>query len=144
MRTNMSTAAALAPHADRAAVLVVEDDPDDQIALEATLVPMGCEVVHAADGVEALKLLLQRDFALIVMDLMMPRMNGFETAALIRQRDRSHDLPIVILSGFDREGMRMLPGYTTAGLEFLQKPVPADALRAKVLECLARDEARRA
>lgn len=76
------------------------------------------------------------------MDLMMPRLNGFEAAALIRQRERSSDLPILILTGFDMDGMRALPGYGAERLEFMSKPVTADLLRAKVSECAARAQAR--
>lgn len=119
-------------------ILVVEDDPDDQIALEAALAPLGLEIDQAVDGVEALRMLLEKDYALVIMDLVMPRMNGFETAAIIRQRDRLRDMPIIILSGFDRDGMSTLPGYSTAGLEFLGKPVHPEALRAKVVECVSR------
>jgi CheY-like chemotaxis protein len=116
----------------RPAVLIVDDDPDDLFALEATLEPLGVEIVQAGDGEEALRRLLERDFSAIVMDLIMPRLNGFETAALIRMRDRCKDLPIIILSGFDVDGMRALPGYRADGFEFMSKPVLPDALRARI------------
>ena len=122
----------------RPAVLIVDDDPDDLFALQATLEPLGLEIVQASDGEEALRRLLERDFAVVVMDLMMPRLNGFEAAALIRQRERSEDLPILILTGFDLDGMRALPGYRSEGLDFMSKPVLPETLRAKVAECAAR------
>ncbi|MFI5344969.1 MAG: response regulator [Elusimicrobiota bacterium] len=122
----------------RAAVLIVDDDPDDLFALRATLESLELDIVQASDGEEALRRLLERDFAVIVMDLMMPRLNGFEAAALIRRRERSRDLPILILTGFDMDGMRGLPGYGAEGLEFMSKPVLPQTLRAKVAECAAR------
>lgn len=119
------------------AVLIVDDDPDDLFALQATLEPLGLDIEQAVDGEDALRRLLDRDFAAVIMDLMMPRLNGFEAAALIRERDRSRDLPILILTGFDADGMRGLPGYGTPGLECMMKPVLPEVLRAKVSEWTA-------
>lgn len=116
------------------AILIVDDDPDDLFALQVTLEPLGYEVVQAGDGEEALRRLLERDFTVIVMDLIMPRLNGFEAAEMIRQRDRCRDLPIIILSGFDSDGMSALPGYRAGAYRFLSKPVLPDALRAMVAE----------
>lgn len=121
------------------AVLIVDDDPDDLVALEATLRPLGLDVVTADDGEGALRHLLNRRFAVVVMDLVMPRLNGYETAAFIRQRDSLRELPILILSGLDKEGVRLLPGYAP-DLELLQKPVVPETLRARVAECVARAE----
>jgi CheY-like chemotaxis protein len=90
-------------------VLLVDNDFDDLFALEATLEPLGLEIVKAESGDEALRAILRRDFALVVMDLMMPGLNGFETCSLIRARDRSRDLPVVILTGFDEEQAKGLP-----------------------------------
>jgi CheY-like chemotaxis protein len=119
-------------------VLLVDDDFDDLVALEATLAPLGLEVVKAESGDDALRMLLRRDFAVIIMDLMMPRLNGFETCALIRARDRCRDLPIVILTGFDEDQAKGLPGYRPGAFEFMRKPVQPEALRAKVAACSAR------
>lgn len=124
-----------------APVLIVDDDLDDLVALEATLEPLGLEIVKSDGGEEALRLILRRDFAIVIMDLMMPRMNGFETCALIRGRDRSRDLPIVILTGFDEDQAKELPGYFDGGFEFMRKPVPPEVLRAKVADCAARFQA---
>lgn len=120
------------------AVLLVDDDPDDLVALEATLEPLGLEIVKANGGEDALKLILDRDFAAVIMDLMMPRLNGFEAAALIRQRERCRDLPILILTGFDEDGARSLPGYPPPRVEYLRKPVAPEFLRQRVMECAAR------
>ncbi len=120
------------------AVLIVDDDPDDLVAVEATLEPLRIEVVKANGAEDALRLILDRDFAVVIMDLMMPRLNGFETAALIRQRDRCRDLPILILTGFDEDGARALPGYPPPRVEYLRKPVAPEFLRQRVAECAVR------
>lgn len=119
-------------------ILIVDDDPDDLVALRATLDPLGVEVVTADGGDEALLQLLRRDFALVIMDLMMPRMNGFEICALIRQRDRCRDLPVIILTGFDEDGAKGLAGYRPGAYEFLRKPVLPEVLRKRVEDCVAR------
>lgn len=122
----------------RPSVLIVDDDPDDLCALEATLEPLGLNIVRAEDGEDALRRLLEQDFTAVVMDLMMPRLNGFEAAALIRSRDRCKNLPIIILTGFDNDGLRTVPGYRADGFDFLTKPVLPEALRSRVAECVAR------
>lgn len=119
--------------AERARVLLVDDDPYDLLALEAALAPLGCELVCAHGGQEALRLLLESDFSVAVLDLVMPRMNGLETAALIRGRDRSRGLPLILLTGFDEDGLRAMPGWSAdLGVAYLGKPVEAEALRAAV------------
>jgi CheY-like chemotaxis protein len=123
-------------------VLIVDDDEDDLVALEATLGPLSLEVVKAGSGEEALMRILDRDFAAVILDLMMPRLNGFEAAALIRERDRCRDLPILILSGFDEDGARSLRGYPPPEVEYLRKPVEPELLRRRVAECAARYAAR--
>jgi CheY-like chemotaxis protein len=120
------------------AVLLVDDDPDDLFALRAALGGLEIEIACAQGGDDALRALLRRDFALVVMDLMMPRLNGFEVAALIRERERSRSLPIVILTGFDEDGAAGLPGYRAGEFDYLRKPVSPEALRQKVLESIAR------
>lgn len=119
-------------------VLIVDDDVDELFALKAALEPLHLEIVTAETGDEALRLLLRRDFAIVVMDLIMPRMNGFEVCAFIRQRERFRDLPIVILTGYDEDGLKNLPGYQPGAFEFMSKPVPPEALRAKVAQCPGR------
>lgn len=119
-------------------VLIVDDDLDDLKALTMVLESMGVNVVKAESGDEALRCLLHQDFALILMDLMMPRMNGFETAALIRKRKRSSLTPLVFLTGFDREDTRHLPGYADYHADFLSKPINLQELGDKIkkLSCV--------
>ncbi len=119
-------------------VLLVDDDYDDLFALEAALEPLGLEIVKAESGDEALRLILQRDFAIVITDLMMPGMNGFEVCSLIRAREHSQDLPVVILTGFDEEQAKELPGYLPGAFEFMRKPILAETLRARVAGSAAR------
>jgi CheY-like chemotaxis protein len=118
-------------------VLVVDDDPDDCLALRAVLERMGLAVVEAYSGEEALRRVLERDFAVILIDLMLPRMNGFETAALVRQRERSRNVPFIFLTGIDKDDFRYVPGYKSqSSVRSLRKPVSEEELRSSVLECL--------
>jgi CheY-like chemotaxis protein len=121
-------------------ILLVDDDEDDLAYVRLVLEPLGRELVTAADGEEALRCLRGRDFALIVMDVMMPRLNGFETAVCIREREQTRGIPIVFLTGFDAADVQALPGYAPVEAEFLGKPVRPDELIAKVADCLARRE----
>ena len=122
-----------------APLLIVDDDPDDIFALKAVLGPLGRPILEAGDGDEALRLLLTHDVCLILMDLMMPRVNGFQAAALIHERGRSKQIPIIFLTGFDREEARYVPGYSPAFSEFARKPVDPDQLRLKVEALLGKD-----
>lgn len=115
------------------AVLLVDDDPEELELLEAALAPLGLETQRALDGEEAAHLAERREFAAAIVDLVMPRLNGFETAALIRGSARGRSLPILILSGYDRDGARRLPGFAdAAGVEYLSKPFSTEALRRRV------------
>ncbi|TMA99169.1 MAG: response regulator, partial [Deltaproteobacteria bacterium] len=87
----------------RVDILVVDDHPDKLIALEAILSDLGQNVVKAGSGKEALRKLLERDFALVLLDVNMPIMDGFETAALIRRRARSEHTPIIFITGYGDE-----------------------------------------
>jgi CheY-like chemotaxis protein len=113
-------------------ILVVDDVAANRIALDAVLEPLGHRVVQAASGPEALKCLLEEDFALILLDVMMPGMDGFETAALIRQRERSRRIPIVFVSAISREQVHQLKGYAHGAVDYIVKPFDPDILRAKV------------
>ena len=127
----------------RGPVLLVDDDADDLVALRATLDPLGLEIVTAESGDEALRLILARDFAVVVLDLVMPRMNGFEVCSLIRERERCRGMPVIILSGFDEDGAKELRGWRPDGFEYMRKPVEPQALRARVAECVERFEGAR-
>ena len=118
------------------AVLVIDDDRDDQVALRATLESQGHEVSSAQDCAEALRLLLRRDFDLLVLDMSLPGASGLETAGLIRDSPRFHETPIVFLSGYDEEYVRGMPGWPSEPVAYLRKPASAESLAATVTTML--------
>lgn len=112
-------------------ILVVDDNPANLIAVEAALGDMAGRVVRAQSGSEALRYLLDHDCALILLDVQMPSMDGFQTAKLIRQRRRSQDTPIIFVTAYTREDADVQEAYQLGAVDFLFKPVSADVLRAK-------------
>jgi PAS domain S-box-containing protein len=113
-------------------ILVVDDQADSVIALETVLAPLGQPVASARSGEEALKLLLERDFAVIVMDVRMPGLDGFETVELIKQRPRNEDVSVIFLTGADADGKQVTRGYSAGAVDYMVKPVDPDVLRSKV------------
>jgi signal transduction histidine kinase len=112
-------------------ILVVDDNQTNLIAIEAALQPLGRKLVLAHSGVEALGRLLEQDFALIILDVMMPGMDGFETAKLVRSRERNRATPIIFITGLSWENDAVLRGYELGAFDFLMKPIRAEVLRAK-------------
>jgi two-component system, sensor histidine kinase len=115
----------------RAKILVVDDNPSKLVALEAVLTPLHQTVVLARSGREALRNLLREDFALILLDVKMADMDGFETAALIRQRRVSEHTPIIFLTAFEQAELDMARGYSLGAVDFIFSPVVPEILRAK-------------
>jgi PAS domain S-box-containing protein len=113
-------------------ILVVDDQADSLIALETVLAPLGREVVTAASGEEALKRLLERDFAVIVMDVRMPGLDGVETVELIKRRRRNEDVSVIFLTGAGDETEEVARGYSVGAIDYIVKPVDPDVLRSKV------------
>lgn len=113
-------------------ILVVDDQPDNLLSVEAVLERMDLEIVTAQSGREALRQLLESDFAVIVLDVMMPEMDGFETAALIRSRERSRLTPIIFLTALGRSEEHMFRGYESGAVDYITKPFVPDVLRSKV------------
>jgi CheY-like chemotaxis protein len=113
-------------------VLLVDDMEDNLVALEAILRPLHLDLVRARSGEEAMKALLRADFALILMDVVMPGMDGFETAAHIRRLDQTRDVPIIFLTAFDRTPEYALRGWSVGAADYLTKPFDPWVLRAKV------------
>jgi signal transduction histidine kinase len=120
------------PLAHPVSILLVDDQPRNVVAMEAALANVDCHLVTALSGREALKCLLAQDFAAIVLDVHMPGMDGFETASLIRARDRSRSTPIIFLTADDRVGARVLEGYRLGAVDYMYKPFNPNVLRAKV------------
>src|SRR5690348_12119541 len=120
-----------APPEAPARILVVDDDDHNLFAMEKVLEDIG-QVVTAKSGEEALKQLLQHDFAVILLDVLMPGMDGYETAALIRARERSRYVPIIFLTAVNKDDAHMLRGYSMGAVDYVFKPVEPQILRSKV------------
>ncbi len=118
--------------ASPADILVVDDNPHNLLALEATLADPSTNLVKASSGGDALKQLLDRDFALVLLDIQMPGMNGFETAAMIRARDRLRHLPIMFVTAFGRSDEQVRRAYELGAVDFLWKPIVPEILKSKV------------
>ncbi len=116
----------------RSKILLVDDRPDNLMALEAILASLDQELVPASSGEEALKRLLVDDFAVILLDVQMPGMDGFETAHRIKQRGRTRDTPIIFLTAIDREPHHAFRGYAVGAVDYIAKPFDPWLLRAKV------------
>ena len=117
---------------DRVSILLVDDQPANLVALEAMLQGLGQNLVRAESGREALKELLTQDFAVILLDVKMPEMDGFETAAMIRERDRSRHTPIIFLTAADPSQTQAVRGYAVGAVDYLVKPVVPEFVRSKV------------
>ncbi|NJN92449.1 MAG: response regulator [Leptolyngbyaceae cyanobacterium SL_5_14] len=113
-------------------ILLVDDYPENLLALEAILDPLGGNLVKAHSGEEALRCLLHQDFAVILLDVQMPGMDGFETATLIRTRERSRHTPIIFLTAFNTSDNLVFRGYSLGAVDYLLKPLEADILTSKV------------
>src|SRR6201981_3645384 len=116
---------------ERMKILLVDDTPDNLVSIEAALSGLGEELVLANSGKEALRHLLNEDFAAILLDVRMPDMDGFETAELIRSRPRSRQTPILFLTGYRNEE-HLFRGYDLGAVDFLFKPIVPEILRSKV------------
>ena len=114
-------------------ILLVDDHPENLIALEAILEGLDQNLVKAYSGAEALRCLLHQDFAVILLDVQMPEMDGFETATLIRQRERSRNTPIIFLTAFGINDTMLFKGYTLGAVDYLSKPIDSVILKSKVI-----------
>jgi signal transduction histidine kinase len=115
----------------RVKILLVDDKPENLIALEAVLETLGQDLVKAESAREALRHLLEHDFAAILLDVKMPDMDGFECAAMIRERERSRDTPILFLTALKSEE-HLFRGYFMGAVDYLSKPIVPEILRSKV------------
>ena len=114
------------------AILVVDDQAESLVALRTVLEPLGREVITATSGEDALKHLLNDDFAVIVMDVRMPGLDGFETVELIKRRDRHEDTAVIFLTAGDADAEQITRGYSAGAVDYILKPVDGDMLRSKV------------
>jgi PAS domain S-box-containing protein len=113
-------------------ILIVDDQPENLLALAAVLEPLRHRVVQASSGEEALKRLLEDDFAVILLDVQMPGLDGFETAEYIKRRDRTRQVPIIFLTAIDKESHHVFRGYSVGAVDYLFKPFEPEILRSKV------------
>jgi PAS domain S-box-containing protein len=118
-------------HENRVKILLVDDSPENLISLEAALEGLGQEIVLAQSGMEALRHLLDEDFAAILLDVKMPELDGFQTAELIRSRRRSRHTPILFLTAY-KSDEHLFRGYDMGAVDFLFKPIVPEILRSKV------------
>ena len=116
----------------KANILLVDDHPENLIALSAILERLGQNLVKAHSGKEALRCLLHQDFAVILLDVQMPEIDGFETATLIRQRERSRSTPIIFLTAFSTNDNLVFKGYALGAVDYLHKPIDPVILTSKV------------
>ena len=117
---------------DNVNVLLVDDQRHNLLALESILDDPELNLVTAGSGIEALRHLLERDFAVILLDVQMPEIDGFDTATLIRQRDKSRDTPIIFLTALSRSETNVFRGYELGAVDYIFKPFHPDILRSKV------------
>ncbi|GAA2582961.1 response regulator [Streptomyces tubercidicus] len=113
-------------------ILIVDDMEENLVALEAVLGSLTQKVVRARSGEEALKAMLREEFAVVLIDVLMPGMNGFETAANIKGLDQTKDVPIILLTGASVDPNYAYRGYTVGAADFLIKPFDPWLLRTKV------------
>jgi two-component system sensor histidine kinase/response regulator len=113
-------------------ILLVDDDPTKRFALKTILAPLGEDVVEASSGADALRQLLRKEFAVVLLDVRMPTMDGFETAQLIRQRPRSELTPIIFVTALNQGETNTGRGYELGAVDFVFAPVVPAILRAKV------------
>jgi signal transduction histidine kinase len=120
------------PKENQPAVLIVDDVEANLVALDALLGDMGCELVRARGGNEALRALLRREFAVMLLDVQMPEIDGYEVARYARENSHTRDVPIIFLTATLRGEEGLLRGYGSGAVDFLLKPIDAAVLRAKV------------
>ena len=128
----MTEARAATATGAKARILLVDDRSENLLALEAILSSLDQTLVRATSGEEALKALLAEDFAVILLDVQMPGMDGFETASHIKRRERTRDIPIIFLTAINREPQHAFRGYSAGAVDYLAKPFDPWVLRAKV------------
>lgn len=113
-------------------ILLVDDHEENLLALQVILETPGVTLVKAASGAEALRCVLRDDFAVILLDVAMPGMDGFEVAQLIKQRERTRHIPIIFLTAAIKDVASVYRGYEVGAVDYILKPIDADVVRAKV------------
>lgn len=119
-------------HLQKAKILIVDDRPENLISLEDLLARPDLEILTANSGNEALSMILEHDFALILLDVQMPGMDGFETAEIIRKNKKSRKTPIIFITAIGREEVYTARGYEVGAVDFMYKPINPNVLVSKV------------
>jgi PAS domain S-box-containing protein len=130
---NQSTPRSVLAHRDQVDILIVDDRAENLLALEAILEPLNQRIVRAYSGEEALRMMLKQEFAVVLLDVQMPNMNGFETAQIIKSRERTRYIPIIFLTAISKEEEYVFRGYQMGAVDYISKPFQPDILRAKVM-----------
>ena len=128
----------------RPSVLLVDDRSENLLALEAVLEPLDCDLVSVTSGDQALKAMLQEDFAVVLLDVQMPGIDGFETAELIKGRERTRSVPIIFVTAISKERHHVFRGYSAGAVDYVFKPYDPAVLRSKVAVFLELDAKSRA
>jgi PAS domain S-box-containing protein len=115
-----------------AKILLVDDRPENLLALEAILAPLGETLLYAGSGEDALRQLLRHEVAVILLDVQMPELDGFETARLIKQRERTSHVPIIFVTAISKEEEQVFRGYSAGAVDYVFKPFNPEVLRSKV------------
>jgi PAS domain S-box-containing protein len=118
--------------AEQVDILLVDDRAENLLALEAILEPLGQRLVRAQSGEDALRWLLEREFAVILLDVQMAGLNGFETARMIKARERTRHLPIIFLTAISKDEDYVFKGYSVGAVDYMSKPFQPEILRSKV------------
>src|SRR5436190_13453075 len=129
---NMSNVEQAPPASGKAGILIVDDQVGNLRVLEGLLEDLDVDIVSASSGEQALSSLLDREFAVILLDVRMPIMDGFETAEMIRKRRRSRHIPIIFVTAVDDDVEHMTRGYSVGAVDYIMKPLNGDILRSKV------------
>src|SRR5436305_2038394 len=117
---------------NRVNILLVDDRRENLLALEGILKSLNENLVKASSGSEALKYLLKDDVAVILLDVEMPDMDGFQTATLIRYRERTSHTPIIFITAISKSDIHVNQGYSLGGVDYIFKPFAPDVLKSKV------------
>src|SRR5690348_6159857 len=133
MRTRaVTTDDSLLPAPDTPSILLVDDRLSNLLALEAILEPVGAQLVRATGAEEALAAVTQREFAVILLDVQMPEMDGYEVARRIKALEAPRLTPVIFLNALDEDRRHVHAGYESGAVDYLFKPLDPDVLRAKV------------
>ncbi len=118
--------------AGKSTILIVDDQPANLLALEALLEDLDLRIITATSGNQALSLMLEHDFALVLLDVQMPDMDGFEAATLMRGRKETRHVPIIFVTALNRGKKHIFKGYEAGAVDYLAKPIDSEILKSKV------------